>query len=392
MGRHRDPGAARNRPGRAPQRVRCDHRAVRRRQVDPDEYPWMPRHAGRRALLVERPARVRDVRRQLARIRNSKIGFVFQTFALLPRLTALANVEMPLAYGGVRRTERRRAPRGARQRRPRGPRAAPATELSGGQRQRVAIARALVTNPRCCSRTSRPAISTAPPAPKYSLCSTDCTGPATPSCSSPTRAGSRAAPDEQFSCAMGWWSMTRECRGGPCRRVTSNGRGGRSRLSAILASCGDGGEPAPQYETAAVERGDLSRRRRGLGHDRAHQQRRSEIQGFGRDPRARGGDRRYGRGGSASVRIDPRTPRNHAAQAEAEVAAAAARLVTAKAQLARGEKLRAETGSTTPSTRRSNSQSPIRAPSKSRLALRSRMRASRSRTPKCGRQGVRAPS
>ena len=103
-------------------------------------------NSGEYLLNNQSVSKLRD--NQLARIRNAEIGFVFQTFNLLNRTSALQNVELPLIYKGVSRKERHERAKGIldavglgsrMKHRP--------SEMSGGQRQRVAIARALITEP-----------------------------------------------------------------------------------------------------------------------------------------------------------------------------------------------------------------------------------------------------
>jgi putative ABC transport system ATP-binding protein len=102
--------------------------------------------AGRYELNGERVSTMRDT--QLARIRNREIGFIFQTFNLLPRMTALANVEVPLIYSGLKKKQRIERASATLERVGLGDRMTHRpSQMSGGQRQRVAIARALVTNP-----------------------------------------------------------------------------------------------------------------------------------------------------------------------------------------------------------------------------------------------------
>ncbi|MGF1670294.1 MAG: ABC transporter ATP-binding protein [Balneolaceae bacterium] len=102
--------------------------------------------SGEYILNKQRVSELNDA--ELANVRNKEIGFVFQTFNLLPRTDCLSNVELPLIYSGIKTSERRKRATETLQKVGLGDRIDhKPNELSGGQRQRVAIARALVNNP-----------------------------------------------------------------------------------------------------------------------------------------------------------------------------------------------------------------------------------------------------
>ena len=158
--RRRRARAARRQPHRRARRIRRHHGLVGIGQIDADGDPRLPRPADERALLFRRLDVAQLERAGLARIRSERLGFVFQSFNLLARTSAIENVALPLFYaasgpaGAASRIERARAALaarpGERERNTPG-------QLSGGQQQRVAIARALInaSEPAACRRADR---------------------------------------------------------------------------------------------------------------------------------------------------------------------------------------------------------------------------------------------
>jgi putative ABC transport system ATP-binding protein len=146
-------------------RVRRDHGRVGLGKIDADERPRLPGPAHERTLLLAGQDVSQLDRAALRRIAQPTLGFVFQSFNLLSRTSAIENVELPLLYAGTPSHERRRRAGEALRRVGLGERMDHhPNQMSGGQQQRVAIARAIVTSPKVILADEPTATSTRPPA------------------------------------------------------------------------------------------------------------------------------------------------------------------------------------------------------------------------------------